>query len=66
MDTSEADESFHAVGEDPGGAMAVERTDRLPAGSDTGEETAEKSAEEPPEESADDLDVPPFLRGFDS
>ncbi len=68
MGPSEADESFLAGGEDPGGAMAVERTDRLPAGSDTGEETTEKPAERLPEdeESADDLDVPPFLRGFDS
>ena len=63
---SEADESFHTGGEDPGGAMAVERTDRSSADSDGGEETAEKPAEEPPAESADDLDVPPFLRGFDS
>ena len=29
------------------------------------EKTAEKPAEEAPAESADDLDVPPFLRGFD-
>jgi len=60
---ADADEAFLVGGEDPGGALTGDRAEK-PSG--PSEEEDARTPDETPDEPDGGLDVPPFLRGFDS